>query len=175
MESRDYHLFVRADFHDVRTGMPYSLTLVNSTITLTEQTGTSDWTGYVSKDGRNLKFHMKGISLFSAQPIFHNLRHFLYLLFLLIKFLFKWKINPFLYLIPYRRTIVTIAIVGGTAAYVVNQYMQKKAKKAAKSAKMASQHDDVLAGTNLKGFGSSSATSPKATSPKGGVTSPKKK
>jgi hypothetical protein len=103
LEPRNYHLLIRADFHDVRTGMPYTLTFVNSTIALTESAAAGDWTG----------------------------------------------------------TIVTVAIVGGSVGYVVNKYLQKKAKKAAKAKAASAQHDDQLAGTTLRSM-SPSATSPKA-------------
>lgn len=58
-------------------------------------------------------------------------------------------------------TIVTLAIVGGTVAFIGNKYMQKKAKKAAKKAESAKKHDNTLAGTTLAHM-SPSATSPKA-------------
>lgn len=47
LEPRNYHLLIRADFHDMRTGMPYTVTFVNSTVTLVESAAAGDWTGAI--------------------------------------------------------------------------------------------------------------------------------
>jgi hypothetical protein len=59
------------------------------------------------------------------------------------------------------RAIVTILVVAGSVGYVANKYLQKKAKIAAKSKRLAELHDDSLAGTTLAGL-SPSSKSPKS-------------
>lgn len=48
LETRNYHLLIRADFHDQRSGMPYSVTFFNQTVAFHESAASAnDWTGCV--------------------------------------------------------------------------------------------------------------------------------